>query len=280
MECPICYDPIEQTRNCITTECGHQFHAACLMKNACINGFSCPSCRAKMVEQEPEDVTESEDDSSHLYLGDMWDDERVRREDSRVRREEEAQQLDEEHRELSDEEQHRLWEEQQLRREAEFVRGEEEFMRTEEEAFERAEQELLRIRGERRRYAELERQREQIEIQNDLIESLYEYQQGEPVDENYYDNENDQQNGEAPSIEYISEQLVARGVTIDNLVSATLRTNSAYYRSTAEHDRINAVITKHISEIVFEYILRPQLTPQKENAGATELSNDWWEPEE
>jgi hypothetical protein len=234
-----------------------------------------------------EDVTESEDDSSHLYLGDMWDDERVRREDSRVRREdervrredervrreEEAQQLDEEHRELSDEEQHRLWEEQQLRREAEF-------MRTEEEAFERAEQELLRIRGERRRYAELERQREQIEIQNDLIESLYEYQQGEPVDENYYDNENDQQNGEAPSIEYISEQLVARGVTIDNLVSATLRTNSAYYRSTAEHDRINAVITKHISEIVFEYILRPQLTPQKENAGATELSNDWWEPEE
>jgi hypothetical protein len=252
MECPICYDPIEQTRNCITTECGHQFHAACLMKNACINGFSCPSCRAKMVEQEPEDVTESEDDSSHLYLGDMWD-------DDRVRREEEAQQLDEEHRELSDEEQHQLWEEQHLRREAEFVRSE-------EEAFERAEEELLRIRGERRRYAELERQREQIEIQNDLIESLYEYQQGEQVDENYYDNGNDQQNGEAPSIEYISEQLVARGVTIDNFVSATLRTNSAYYRSTAEHDRINAVITKHISEIVFEYILRPQYMAAAANA--------------
>jgi len=271
MECPICYDPIEQTRNCITTECGHQFHAACLMKNVCINGFSCPSCRAQMVS---EDVTESEDDSSHLYLGDMWEDSRVRREDDRVRREEDAQQLDEERRELSDEEQHQRWEEEQLQREEEFVRGE-------EEAFERAEQELLRIRSERRRYAELERQREQIEIQNDVIEStLYEHQAGEPIDTNYYDDGNDQQNGDAPSIEYISEQLVARGVKIDDFVSAMLRTNSAYYRSTADHDRINAIITKHICEIVFEYIMRPQLTPQKENAAATELSNDWWEPEE
>jgi len=270
MECPICYDPIEQTRNCITTECGHQFHAACLMKNACINGFSCPSCRAQMVEQEPEDVPES--DSEHIYLNSMW-------EDSRVRREEDAQQLDEERRELSDEEQHQLWEEQR----------EEEFVRSEEEAFERAEEELLRIRGERRRYAELERQREQIEIQNDVIESsLYEHQAGEPVDTNYYDDGNDQQNGDAPSIEYISEQLVARGVKIDDFVSAMLRTNSAYYRSTADHDRINAIITKHICEIVFEYIMRPQLTPlltpqltpQQQNAAATELSNDWWEPEE
>jgi hypothetical protein len=165
-----------------------------------------------------EDVTESEDDSSHLYLGDMWDDERVRRD----------------------------------------PRSEAEFVRREEEEFERGEQDLVRIRTERRRYAELERQREQIEIQDDIIESLYEYQEGEPVDENYYDHGNDQQNDEAPSIEYISEQLVARGITIDDLVSATLRTNSAYYRSTAEHDRINAVITKHICEIVFEHIMRPQ----------------------
>jgi hypothetical protein len=266
MECPICYDPIDQTRNCITTECGHQFHAACLMKNACINGFSCPSCRAKMVEQEPEDVPES--DSEHIYLNSMWEDSRVRRDDELVRREEDAQQLDEEQNDLlNHEELDQLWEEQ---REAEF-------MRSEEEAFERAEQEILRIRGERRRYAELERQREQIEIQNDVIESsLYEHQAGEPVDTNYYDDGNDQQNGDAPSIEYISEQLVARGVKIDDFVSAMLRTNSAYYRSTAEHDRINAIITKHICEIVFEYIMRPQ----QENAAATELSNDWWEPEE
>ena len=222
-----------------------------------------------MVQHEPEDVTESESDSDYIYLGGIWEDERVRRE-------EEMQQLDEERRELSDEEQHQQWDEQQLQREEEFVRSE-------EEAFERAEQELLRICDERRRYAELERQREQIEIQNDIIETLYEYQEGEQIDENYYDNGNDQNNGEAPTIEYISEQLVARGITIDNLVSATLRTNSAYYKSTAEHDRINAVITKHISEIVFEYILRPQFTPQftpqQDNAAVT-ISNDLWEPEE
>lgn len=224
MECPICYDPIEQTRNCITTECGHQFHAACLMKNARINGFSCPSCRAQMVL---EDVTDSESDNSeHLYLNEL----------------------------------HQI--------EDEFVQNEEEFVQSEEEAFERAEQELLRIRDERRRFAELERQREQIEIQNDIIEStLYEHQDGEPVDENYYDNSNDQQNGDAPSIEYISEQLVARGITIDDLVSSMLRTNSAYYRSTADHDRINAVITKHICEIVFEHIMRPT---QQQNAWSAE----------
>lgn len=225
MECPICYDTIEQTRNCITTECGHQFHAACLMKNACINGFSCPSCRAQMVV---EDVTESESDSDHIYLGDMWDDELVRREEEQV--------------------QHQQWDQQ----------VEEEFVRSEEDEFQRGEQELLRIRTERRRHAELERQREQIEIQDDMIESLYEYQEGDQIDENYYDNSNDQQNGEAPPIEYISEQLVARGITIDNFVSAMLRTNSAYYRSVADHDRINAVITKHICEIVFDHIMRPQ----------------------
>jgi hypothetical protein len=207
-----------------------------------------------MVEQEPEDVTESESDSTHIYLGDD-DDETV--------------QLEYDRSELSDEQQHQMWEEQQLLREEEFVRSE-------EQAFEHSEQELARMRDERRRHAELERQREQIEIQNDIIESLYEYQEGEPIDDNYYDHGNDQQNGEAPTIEHISEHLVARGVTIDDFVSAMLRTNSAYYISTAEHDRINAVITKHISEIVFEYIMRPQ----QQNAADAEVSNDWTEPEE
>ena len=124
MECPICYDEIETTKNCITTDCGHKFHAKCLMKNAHINGFSCPSCRAQMVEQEPEDVTESESDSTHIYLGDD-DDETV--------------QLEYDRSELSDERQHQMWEEQ---REAEFVRSE-------EQAFELSEQELVRIRDSR-----------------------------------------------------------------------------------------------------------------------------------
>lgn len=225
MECPICYDEIETTKNCITTDCGHKFHAKCLMKNAHINGFSCPSCRAQMVEVESEEVTESESDSDHIYLGELWEEERLRSEYELQRSEDEL---------------------------------DERFVRSEHDAFELSEQELVRIRDERRRHAELERQREQIEMQDDIIESLYEYQEGEPIDENYYDDGNDQQNGEAPSIQHISEHLVARGITIDDFVSAMLRTNSAYYISTAEHDRINAVITKHISEVVFEYIMRPQ----------------------
>lgn len=240
MECPICYDEIETTKNCITTECGHKFHAKCLMKNARINGFSCPSCRAQMVEVESEEVTESESDSDHIYLGEIWEEERLRSEYELQRSEDEL---------------------------------DERFVRSEHDAFELSERELVRIRDERRRHAELERQQEQIEIQDDIIASLYEYHEGEPIDENYYDHGNDQDNGEAPSIEHISEHLVARGVTIDDFVSAMLRTNSAYYISTAEHDRINAVITKHISEIVFEYIMRPQHS-------ATEvISNDWTEPD-
>ena len=26
IECPICYDEIDPQKNCVTTECGHQFH--------------------------------------------------------------------------------------------------------------------------------------------------------------------------------------------------------------------------------------------------------------
>ena len=249
MECPICYDLIETTRNCITTECGHQFHAKCLMKNAHINGFSCPSCRAQMV-----DVKSMDSDSDHIYLG---DDDEDNGDDMRRRRRELSNEVQQ--RQMWDEA-HDMWDEAHMRSDEEHLIRNNEFIRSEEEEFQRAEEELLRIREERQRCAELERQREQIEIQNDIIDSLYEYQEGESSDEKYYDNENDQQNGEPPTIEYISEQLMSRGVTVEKLVSAMLRTNSAYYKSILEHDRINAVITKDICEIVFEYIMRPQHT--------------------
>jgi len=58
-ECPICYEMIEGVVNSIVTECGHKFHANCLMKNVAHNGFGCPCCRAKMAE----DVIEEEDES-------------------------------------------------------------------------------------------------------------------------------------------------------------------------------------------------------------------------
>lgn len=60
IECPICYDEIVQTNNCVTTECGHQFHCKCLMQNSATNGFSCPMCRTKMAEQ----VEDSDDELS------------------------------------------------------------------------------------------------------------------------------------------------------------------------------------------------------------------------
>jgi hypothetical protein len=62
-ECPICFDDIDQLKNCVTTECGHIFHCSCLMKNAVNNGFSCPMCRnvmAEEIESESESDNESE----------------------------------------------------------------------------------------------------------------------------------------------------------------------------------------------------------------------------
>jgi Ring finger domain len=48
VECPICFDTIGVQNN-VTTECGHKFHASCLMKNVSVNGFGCPCCRAVMA---------------------------------------------------------------------------------------------------------------------------------------------------------------------------------------------------------------------------------------
>jgi hypothetical protein len=62
VECPICFDNIEGTVNTITTECGHHFHANCIMKNIAHNGFSCPCCRTKMAEH-PQEEDESDMDS-------------------------------------------------------------------------------------------------------------------------------------------------------------------------------------------------------------------------
>jgi len=58
-ECPICMDSVEFVKNCVTTECGHCFHASCLMKSVAHNGFGCPYCRTAMAE-EVEDEASSE----------------------------------------------------------------------------------------------------------------------------------------------------------------------------------------------------------------------------
>jgi len=60
IECPICLDCIEGNKNCITTECGHCFHANCLMTSVAHNGFACPYCRTAMAEEPDNDSTEYE----------------------------------------------------------------------------------------------------------------------------------------------------------------------------------------------------------------------------
>jgi hypothetical protein len=64
LECPICMDDININKNCITTECGHCFHASCVMRNIAQNGFACPMCRTEMAEYadvESEDGEYEED---------------------------------------------------------------------------------------------------------------------------------------------------------------------------------------------------------------------------
>jgi hypothetical protein len=69
-DCPICFETIEKN-NCIRTECGHSFHASCLMRHTAVNGYTCPYCRADMVDKE---VFNSDDDEYSLYQSDDEDD--------------------------------------------------------------------------------------------------------------------------------------------------------------------------------------------------------------
>jgi hypothetical protein len=49
MEC------ILDTKNRVTTECGHCFHTNCLMTSVAHNGFGCPYCRTAMAEAVDDD---------------------------------------------------------------------------------------------------------------------------------------------------------------------------------------------------------------------------------
>ena len=67
-ECPICMDAICGDKNCVTTDCGHNFHASCLFKNMAHNGFGCPYCRTELahVPQEEDDDSADEDDDEWI----------------------------------------------------------------------------------------------------------------------------------------------------------------------------------------------------------------------
>ena len=64
--CPICFDDVEMTKNCIITECGHKFHASCLLRSVVHNNLDCPCCRFELVEspqeEDDEDYDENEED--------------------------------------------------------------------------------------------------------------------------------------------------------------------------------------------------------------------------
>jgi hypothetical protein len=69
-ECSICLDDIESSKNKLTTECGHTFHTSCLLKNASINGFGCPMCRAVLADEpddDDDDEYEEEEEEEELY---------------------------------------------------------------------------------------------------------------------------------------------------------------------------------------------------------------------
>ena len=71
MECPICMDAIDVTKNSVVTDCGHAFHCSCLMQNAAHNGFGCPYCRTTMANEPPleDDYDDDEDETIALYEG-------------------------------------------------------------------------------------------------------------------------------------------------------------------------------------------------------------------
>lgn len=62
MDCPICMDNVDSTKNCVITECGHCFHTSCLMQNITHNGFGCPYCRTAMVEEDENSTQTTEVD--------------------------------------------------------------------------------------------------------------------------------------------------------------------------------------------------------------------------
>ena len=75
LDCPICLDVIQPTKNCIITECNHTFHASSMFKSAAHGNFDCPCCRFELAElpddDEEEDYEEEEDEEEEdeLFVG-------------------------------------------------------------------------------------------------------------------------------------------------------------------------------------------------------------------
>ena len=63
-ECCICLDPLETTNNYMITCCNHRYHVSCILNNVQYNGFCCPYCRTKLVDEIEKDVLEEPGEES------------------------------------------------------------------------------------------------------------------------------------------------------------------------------------------------------------------------
>jgi hypothetical protein len=61
VDCPICFDDIDVNKNSVVTECGHKFHASCLLRSIAHGNFDCPCCRFELAEK-PEDSDDGYDE--------------------------------------------------------------------------------------------------------------------------------------------------------------------------------------------------------------------------
>jgi len=63
VNCPICWEALDTQVNCLTTQCGHQFHGNCFMMHTAHNGYSCPCCRHQLIEEPDKGLDDSEYES-------------------------------------------------------------------------------------------------------------------------------------------------------------------------------------------------------------------------
>ena len=66
-ECGVCYSHLPLHSNHVFTLCGHLFCLRCLLK-WWDNATTCPNCRAKLLEQDPEAEAEAEEAEAGLDL--------------------------------------------------------------------------------------------------------------------------------------------------------------------------------------------------------------------
>jgi hypothetical protein len=67
-DCPICFEALDfGGKNCMRTECGHDFHASCMMMNVYWSkGFKCPYCRHQLIEPGPAHVAHAFQEAIHM----------------------------------------------------------------------------------------------------------------------------------------------------------------------------------------------------------------------